>query len=294
MQNKNELYLRNEFTFCMHACGLIYDLMFTNSLEALLYWYSKGIRMFEIDIDYAGDEKFVACHSFSRESFINMEITNIPNECTYEWFKQQKLYDKTTNGITPMTLEKIFKLLNDKSDIVVMLDPKVYTYKETCLLLDKIKYYMQIYNVNKDWVIFETYNEDMIRAIRNYEELVNYQYCVDDEIQMGTSQKMRSWDIDTLINFLKKNNIWILSYPWKFAVENIVNLERFHKEGFIIFSKTRNDILADLLKRSGINVNIIDYLVTDEQREELSIYREEYYRKYIKRIDNLFGKNINN
>ena len=78
MQNKNELFFRNEFTFCMHACGLIYGLMFTNSLEALLYWYSKGIRMFEIDIDYAGDEKFVACHSFSRESFINMEITNIP------------------------------------------------------------------------------------------------------------------------------------------------------------------------------------------------------------------------
>lgn len=289
MKNEKVQYLGVDFQYGMHACGFIHEIMFTNSLESLKYWYSRGVKIFEVDIDNAGNGEFVACHNFTKETFLKMEIEDIPKECTCEWFEKQKLYPKTTEGLTPMTLKKLFELLCEHSDMLLMIDPKVYSYAETCLLLDKMNGYIDEFGVDGKRIIFETYNEDMIWATREYPGMMQYQHCVDDEMQMGTSEKIRSWDLEVLIKFLKESDIHIVSYPWKFAVENLERVKRLHEEGFIIFSKTRNDIFSDLVKRAGINVNIIDYLVTDAQREALAGYREEYCKRYANQIEKVFG-----
>lgn len=288
-KNGNKIYLREDFQYGMHACGFIYDLMFTNSLESLTYWYSKGIRLFEIDIDLAEDGEFVACHNFSRETLVKMEIDHIPVKCTSDWFRQQKLYFQTTGGLTPMTLEDVFVKLQKYTDMLIMIDPKVYSFEETCNLLEKIEQRTKVYNIDNNRLIFELYNQDMIKATAWYPSIVQFQYCVDDEMQMGTSQEIRDWDIDRLIDYLKMNDIWILSYPWKLAVEKLPVLKKLYDAGFIIFSKTRNDILSELLHQAGVKVNIIDYLVTQRQREELQNYKDNYYKRYKAKIDEVFG-----
>lgn len=288
MERKIVPYLDKDFQYGMHACGFMYDIMFTNSLEAMEYWYKQGIKIFEVDIDVTNDGEYVACHNFTKETFKKMEIQNIPDICTCSWFKEQKLYGKTTEGLTPISLEDIFELLCKYSDTLFMIDPKIYSYNGICELLDKIKSYIDKFGIDGKRIIFETYNEDMIFATREYKGLVQYQYCVDDEIQMGTSEKIRSWEIDVLVDFLKKNDIWILSYPWKFAVEDLERVKRLHDEGFVMFSKTRNDILADFLKKACVDVNIIDYLVTPEQEEELQGYKKEYLQMYGDKIKSTF------
>lgn len=287
MDKKDIPYLENEFQFGMHACGAICGITFTNSLESLKYWYNRGIRLFEVDIDGVGNGEFVACHDFTKETFHKMEIEDMPPENAYEWFKKQKLYKNTTQGLTPMTLENIFELLCSHTDILFMFDPKIYSYNEICLLLSKTKYYIKRFGVDGKKIIFELYNDDMIMAAKGFKGMVQYQYCVDDEMQMGTSEKMRKWELDKTIEFLKENDIEIVSYPWKFAVENLEKVKRLKEEKFVIFSKTKNNILADLLKKAGVNVNLIDYLVTDEQREELQIYKNEYFDKYKDKIDRI-------
>lgn len=274
--------------YCMHACGSIQGLTFTNALEALEYWYANGIKMFEADIDDAGNGKFVACHDFKKETFKEMEIEKLPERCTYEWFQEQKLFGKTTSGLTPMTLEDIFQLLVKYQDISIMIDPKVYSYNEICILLDTVKCCMEQFQIDGRRIVFETYTEDMILATGKYDGMIQYQFCIEDERQTTDSDRIRKWDLSRLIGFLKKNNIRIISYPWKYAVENLERLKILGDEGFFIFSRTKNDILAELLRKSGVNVNIVDYLVTDEQRERLQSYKKEYYEKYKERIDMMF------
>lgn len=275
--------------YCMHACGSIYNLTFTNALEALEYWYANGIKMFEVDIDDAGNQKFVACHDFKKDTFDKMEIEKLPEQCTYEWFQEQKLFAKTTNGLTPMTLEDLFQLLAKYQDISFMIDPKVYSCDKVCSLLDAIKYYIVQYKIDGRRIIFETYTENMIWAIRKYKGLIQYQFCIEDERQTEESDKIRKWELDRVIEFLKENDIWIISYPWKYAVENLEKLKLLVDENFLIFSRTKNDILSHLLKKACISVNIIDYLVTDVQRKELKKYKENYFMEYESKIDRVFG-----
>ncbi len=282
-------YLHNEFSFCMHSCGLIHGLIFTNSLEAVEYWYERGVRIFEADVDRTWDDEFVACHDFVKETFQKMEIEEIPEQCTCGWFLNQKLYKKSTGGLTPMSLEDIIKLLQRYPDSLFMIDPKVYSYRETCLLLDKIKYYIETLGIDGKRIIFETYNEEMIQALQNYKGLLQYQYCVDDERETESTDKIRKWELGKLIRFLKENDIGILSYPWKYAVEELEKLKQLKEEGFFIFSRTKNDIFSDLLKKAGIDVNIIDSLVTEAQREELKAYRDGYLEQYGILVENIFG-----
>ena len=274
----------------MHACGMYNGTMFTNSLEAFEYWWKKGIKLFEIDIDRTDDGEYVACHDFCYSTFKKMEIDDIPSICSREWFLNQKIFSKTTEGLTTMDLERIFELLRLHKDMSVMIDPKVYSYSLCCELLGKIRVLIEEYNINKNQVIFETYNMDMIQATKKFHEMLQYQHCIDDEIQMGTSAQIRELPVQEQINILKQNEIKIISYPWKFMVERLDILKTLREEEFVIFSKTRNNIFSELLIQAEVSVNLIDHLVTDIQRIELSDYKKEYFKKYAEEINVYFKR----
>lgn len=277
------------FQFGVHACGAIEGITFTNSLEAFLLWYEKGIRIFEIDIERTDDGEYVACHIFSKEIFEQMEFTEIPSVCTRDWFLAQKLYTKSTEGLRTMDLESIFSLLKSHGDIMIMIDPKVYSYQLVTELLEKVHDNIEKYEVDGKRIVFELYNQDMIKAIQSFQDMVQFQYCIDDEMQMGTSKEMRELSFETQLEILRDYNIRIISYPWKCAVENLEVLKHLKEEQYIIFSKTKNNIFSELLEKAGVNVNLVDYLVSKEQAEELMDYKEEYYKKYAFQIEEIFG-----
>lgn len=280
--------LEKDFQFGMHAGGMINGIMFTNSLEALKYWLSHGIKIFELDIDVTQDGDYVACHNFNKDVLGKMEIENIPEICTKEWFLNQKLYAESTSGLTTMDLQKVIELLHLYRDICIMIDPKMYSYSAYYSLLKKLQLLINKYKVDGSRIIVETYNFDMIQATKEFRDIFQFQYCVDDEIQMGNSEQMRKLPIEKQIEILKKYDIKIVSYPWKFAVEKLEIIKKLKEEGFILFSKTRNDIFCDLLKLAGVNVNLIDHLVTEEQKSLLLDYKEKYYEQYEEKIKEIF------
>ncbi len=280
MNNKDGWDLSETFIYGMHACGFAHDIMFTNCLEAVNHWYNKGVRLFEIDVDQADDGVFVACHDFGISTFAKMEIEDIPLQCTSEWFLNQKLYARSTGGLSPMSLEDVFEIMRGRTDMMIMIDPKKYSYKSTSRLLETIQLYLKKYDVYGRRVFFETYNADMIEASKGYRNIMQLQYCIDDEMEMGSSSVTRKWEIEKMITYLLGNGITIVSYPWKLAVENLETIKKYKDRGFTLFSKTRNDILADFLQQCGVNVNLIDYLAEGKQRKELQSYRAEYERRY--------------
>ena len=74
--------------------------------------------------------------------------------------------------------------------------------------------------------------------------------------------------------------VMVVSYPWKRAVENLAKLKTLKNEGFIVFSRTRNDIFSELLMKNGVNVNLVSDLCTEEQNRDLDDYKREYYERF--------------
>ena len=278
------------FCYCMHAGGEIDGRMLLNSLDGYLLWRQKGVHLYEFDIVETVEHEFIACHDYSLEAFKELGIDNIPpfEECTKEWFVASRINTGNQKGLHTLDLEGVLGLLNQPDVDSVMIDPKTFTYDSCLRLLNKISEIIESLKLSQNDIVFETYNSDMIRAATDSGMSLSWQYCVDDDIQQGNSLEMRNMRLDGLINFLKQNNIRFLSYPWKQAVEHLPTLKRFKDEGFIIYSRTRNDIFSDLLIQAGIDVNIIDHLLTNEKRQELESYRSLYLKQHKQNIERYF------
>ena len=107
-----------------HALGMTEDGdMLTNSREAFLYNYNAGQRIFEADVALTSDNVAVLRHDWASDlgqkaSFgWTEEEKRIP---TAEEFLQAPVYGK----YTPMSLLDLYREMQEKEDIYVVLDPK--------------------------------------------------------------------------------------------------------------------------------------------------------------------------
>jgi len=100
--------------FIAHAGGEIDGIIYTNSVEALDLSYSKGCRIFELDLTLTTDDKIVAKHD--------------PPEMSEDEFMSQLIEGK----YTPMNMESIILWFTNHPDAI--------------LVTDKIKDPQRIYN----------------------------------------------------------------------------------------------------------------------------------------------------
>jgi hypothetical protein len=99
--------VRTQDSFIAHAGGEIDGYKYTNSLEALDLSYSKGARLFELDILETADKKLVASHDWN---------DGLP--LTYEAFLAQKVEGK----FTPLDLASINQRFAQHTDAILITD----------------------------------------------------------------------------------------------------------------------------------------------------------------------------
>lgn len=105
--------------FVAHAGGAIEGFIYTNCLEALNLSYSKGCRMFELDILETAEGNLVAAHTWAYFK----TITNYPGPIdgipmTEEEFLSSKIREK----FTPMNMADVIEWLAKHKDAVLMTD----------------------------------------------------------------------------------------------------------------------------------------------------------------------------
>lgn len=270
----------NGFHYGMHALGEAKGVIFANCREGLETWYDRGIRVFEVDVNPTDDGEYVACHSFNKEGFKEQGINNVPEVCTSEWYLDQKLYTDKSSGLTTISLKQILDFIGEKGDAVLMIDFKRTDFESTSAIWSYLNQYVADNRICGEQIVFEIYDQNMLDATKTNESDIRLIFNIEDDSEVGESYKIRSLPLPKIIEWMNHNNIHIVSYPWKRAVENLAKLKSLKDEGFTVFSRTRNDIFSELLMRSGVNVNLVSYLCTDEQRMALKTYQKEYYERY--------------
>jgi glycerophosphoryl diester phosphodiesterase len=204
-----------DYTLIAHAGGAIFidnkREVYTNSLEAVMRNYDRGLRVFEIDFQLTQDGKLAAVHDWVQGAAITGGTWGEQGPSIQEW-KNRKILGKCTT----MDIEDVINLMNIYPDMYLMTDTKA-TNREMV-----IKEFSEIYNTAKkinldilDRVVPQIYYPQMLKEIYSVYPFQNVVYTlyqssqsVEDVVEfVGNHQSIKAitmWADVATEDFVKK------------------------------------------------------------------------------------------
>lgn len=137
-----------------HGMGGIEGHYRTNSLEAFINAYDRGVRVFEADIHTTKDGIPVLYHDFN--SWSEMVETN--DELSYELFMDSLLYEKYHT----LDVRKLCELMNTYEDVYIVIDYGAPIGYENKLWYSSLAYWGNEFNV-MDRFIIEITDEETLK-----------------------------------------------------------------------------------------------------------------------------------
>lgn len=249
---KTVFELRNSFEYAMHGNGAYKGLRQTNTLDAMQYWHQKGVHIFEIDMACTADGRYVAvAHYMNSKDLGRLELFDLPEKCTQNWFMNQKLFSISTKGLSPLSLEGIIEQLIIHDDMIVMIDLfGMFTEEEAMQFTQAVAVCIGTRSDLWQRILLEAYNKEMADGIQSISEEANVIACVryeENEHDEATVMPKELLDRD----------ICFISYPWHYVKEHQGEIEDFIHNGITVFSRTKDNTNATDLRSIGVNVNII-------------------------------------
>lgn len=236
-----------------HAFGGKGSKTYTNSLEAFLYNYELGHRVFEVDFDLTVDNKTICSHD---EEFWRY-ITNNENsdvEYTYDNFKNTPLF----TDYTPLDYMDIVNLLNEYPDIYIITDTKYY---------DEIKVYQQFTQI-VDYA--KTVNEEvldrLIPQIYN-KEMLEYVMNIYDFKSVIFTLYQTAWEKDDIARYCVKSGIKYITVALDQVDEEVIDLWKSMNINIAVHTVDDIDEAKELLNK-GVRMIYTNYLEPKEMEKE--------------------------
>lgn len=135
-------YKSDTLRYIAHAGGQIDGKTYTNSLEALNLSYSKGFRLFELDIIKTKDNHFVAAHDWEHWAKIVGYEGELP--VSNQIFLSKKIFDK----YTPLDMKSINRWFNEHQDAILVTDKVNTPIEFSNLFIDKQRLMMELFDDN--------------------------------------------------------------------------------------------------------------------------------------------------
>lgn len=244
-----------------HALGEIDGIDYTNSKEAFLSSYEKGIRLFEMDLTQTSDGVWVCRHSWSQP--MGQWQGEEKKILTAKEFLAQPLYGK----YTPMTFEEFLIFLKDYPDAYVLLDSKQYSIRNYRRTLEDYSEYIKIaQNAGVQEVlkqlIPEIYNQVMFSGTALLYEFPSYIYSLWQEYSIE--------EIKKIADFCIEKKIPAVTVSYRYWTEEVQEI--FESQGLLVYVYTVNEISeAKKFMESGVSGVCSDSLLD----KDLEIKKEK-------------------
>ena len=183
-------YKWEEEKLVVHALGKYNKTIYTNSLEALKYWYfEKNMRLMEADFHLTQDNHIVTAHDFNH-------LSKTP---TLEEFK--KSYAK--GYLTPMTFEDLVIFMEQHPDLYIITDTKFTDIERIQIEFDEMTEILSRHkNVNERFII-EIYNEKMFLFLK--EKKYPFKFFMFTLYQRWNGRNYD--DLEKIFSFCTEHNI---------------------------------------------------------------------------------------
>lgn len=139
--NKKIKFKPNIRRYIAHAGGEIDKFKYTNSLETLNHNYSKGFRLFELDISTTSDGHYVATHDWKHWQKQTKYKGSLP--VSLAEFKKHKIYGK----YTPLDISLINEWFKTHPDATLITDKVNSPVKFGNNFIDKSRLWMELFSV---------------------------------------------------------------------------------------------------------------------------------------------------
>lgn len=187
--------------FIAHGMGQVDGLTITNSLEAFLFNYQAGYRVFEVDLTTTSDDVLVLRHENWRYIDNEEGIPQLTNEpMTYQEFRELK----PGGTLTTLSFEDLAMIMEKYPDIRIITDTKTDNKD-----MVKKQFDQMVATINKldpsliKRITPQFYSEGMFLQLSSNYGFESYIYTL----------YLSNLETDGIIEFMKKNNLKMLTIP---------------------------------------------------------------------------------
>ena len=241
-------------TVVAHALGSVDGRKETNSKEAFLESYDKGIRVMEVDFELTSDGTLVARHDFDQDSYYTLEqkVLNGSTQMDITRYLKEKICFK----YTPLTAEDILLLMKEYEDVFIITDSKRTDEQNIRLQFQNLVDSAQKLNCTDvlDRFIIQIYNDEMYDTIKSIYEFENWIY---------TLYQVKNPDFNKIGQFCQSNNIEVVTINESILTSEISQILKSY--GLRIYTHTINRLLdAQKLRSLGAYGIYSDILSPDD------------------------------
>ena len=176
----------------MHALGEYNKAIYTDSLEALKYWYfENNMVVMEADFQLTRDNHIVLAHDFNH-------LKSKPN---LEEFKNNT---KIPGNLTTMTFEDLVIFMEKNKDLYIITDTKYSDIRHIGIEFDEMTGILNRHKGVNERFIIELYNEGMYLFLKEQEYPFNA-FLFNLYLRWGDKNNLA--DLESIFKFCKENNI---------------------------------------------------------------------------------------
>lgn len=206
-----------------HAGGGIDGFAYTNSYEALINTYNRGIKVIEFDATITSDDKAVISHNFMPDVTKGLSC-EVP---TYDEFMQCKICDR----FTPMSLEQLMEFMEQHDDLYVVLDHPAKGSIQLARIIIALLKILEEKKISKkilDQFIIQVF------SVEEYEWMRSVRLFKNIEFYFSASR-----DIEGTLEYVVKNKVHTVSINKVRLNKEIVG--KFNRWGVRVFSPSINE-----------------------------------------------------
>ncbi|MDR6998922.1 phosphatidylinositol-specific phospholipase C/glycerophosphodiester phosphodiesterase family protein [Neobacillus niacini] len=225
-----------------HGMGGVEGKRVTNSLKAFQYNYTKGIRVFEVDLVFTTDGHLVARHDWHTYMYPFLGQEKKADQLSLQEFKGLKIH----KGWEPLSVYDLIILMEKYPDVYFVTDTKLDNAR---VIAEVAAQFSKVDRSLLQRVIPQVYSPEDYRKIK---EIYPFENLILTLYRSSMSQ-------ENVLAFTRKSDLKVVTLSQRQAQESFI--ERLKRQGISVYVHTiNNKVEAKTLLNQGVSGIYTDYL----------------------------------
>lgn len=199
-----------ENRYIAHAMGGVDGNSYTNSKQAMISSYKRGLRVFEADMSMSSDNELILLHSYDRQGLSELALPL--SWANTKPTKKEFLSEKILGKYDTLALDNVVEFMKEHKDVYLVVDLKTNDIKSVEQAYKKlVDTFKKIDPSSLNRVIPQIYYEEMYKPVMN---------IYDFKSMIFTTYRLEELEVNRIVDFSYEHGIKIVAAnKFKFSAD---------------------------------------------------------------------------